>query len=95
MTYSITYQECIDYWNEKQVYFNGSCIYGIVADAHYEINPYIQHKDSSFSFSFNTPTLIYKYTYMFFKKIPSQDEFSRYYKDFLSYLKLSDINKDF
>ena len=95
MTYSITYQECIDYWNGKQVYFNGSCIYGIVADSNYEINPYIQHKDSSFSFSFNTPTLIYKYTYMFFKKIPSQDEFSRYYKDFLSYLKLSDINKDF
>lgn len=96
MTYSITYQECFDYWNDKQFLYNGPCIYGIVADAHYGIRPYMQYKDSlRFFKSFNTPTPIGIYTYLFFKKIPTQNVFSRYYKDFLSYLKLKEIDKDF
>lgn len=96
MTYSITFKECINYWNERRVFYHGPCIYGIVADAHYGIRPYIQFKDTlKFIKNYKTPTPVGKYTYLFFENLPTQSEFSRYYKDFLSYIKLKEIDKDF
>jgi hypothetical protein len=91
---SLTYQNCLEYWNIYINYNTEDFVCGIVSTPT-EILPYIRRKDKYFNLKFNTIIPQTCNVYYLFKSIPSLEEFSLTCKNLMLYLKQQSISQDF
>ena len=93
---SLTYQNCLEYWNIYLRYYDNTedFVYGLVASQS-GIMPYIKRIDKFINLKFNTFIPQACNVYYLFNSKPSLEEFSLTCKNLMLYLKQQSIANDF